>query len=123
MGLVGSGPHCHGLRVDGQPCRAAVVSPSGWCFAHDPSREAERTEARRRGGAASSNVARLRRHLGPSALSPILDRLEEALREVHEGDLQPARGQAMASLARAMVAVLEVSELEERLTALEGRLA
>lgn len=58
----------------------------------------------------------------PSRLGPILDHLETALVEVHDGELSPARASAKASLGRAMVSVLEAGELEERLAALEERL-
>lgn len=117
-----SAAKCRGIRADGEPCGSAVVGSAGWCFVHDPRLSEERTAARKRGGAASSNVARLRRHLGPSRLGSIFDRLETALGQVHAGDLSPASAAAMASLGRAMVAVLEAGELEERIMSLEARL-
>jgi hypothetical protein len=52
----------------------------------------------------------------------VFDRLETALGQVHAGALSPATAHAMAALARAMIATLEVAELEERLEALESRL-
>ncbi len=59
---------------------------------------------------------------------PVFERLEQAMAEAHGGTLTPAQAQALAALARALVAVLEVresSELVERLreikTMLEGR--
>lgn len=75
-----------------------------------------------RRGAASSNGARLRKHIGPSLLGPVFDRLEKAMSEVHSGQLPATRAQAMASLGRAMVAVLEAGMIDQRLTALEARL-
>jgi hypothetical protein len=100
-----------------------VIGESGYCFAHDPALERDRRAARERGGRASANVVRLRRHLGPSALGSVFDRLLDALSEVHDETLSPARGSAMASIARALVAVLEVGELEERIQQLEAKLA
>lgn len=113
---------CRGVRADGDRCRSAVVGASGWCFAHDPDLEAERAAARERGGQASSNVARLRRHFEPSTLGPIFDQLKEALRQVHSGELSPAQASAMASLARAMVVLIEAGQFEERLEELERRI-
>jgi hypothetical protein len=44
----------------------------------------------------------------------------QALREVHAGDLEPAIGNAMATLARAITATRELGVID-RLTALENR--
>ncbi len=120
---IGERRACRGMRADGEECRSVVVARSGWCFTHDPNKADERNEARRRGGAGSSNVARLRRHLGPSQLGSIFTRLEEALEELHTGRLSPNRASAMASVARAMVTVLQAGELEERIQAIEERLS
>lgn len=109
---------CEGRRKDGQPCRAFALA-SGYCFSHDPARQAEREAAHRRGGFNSSKVARLKR-LIPERLLPVYALLEQALGEVHEGRLDPKRANAMASLARAMVSVLTAGEMEERLRRLEG---
>jgi hypothetical protein len=110
---------CVAVRSDGGRCESVIVLESGYCFAHDPDREADRRRARASGGSATSNVAKLRRHLEPSHLGPVFSTLVEALDQVHAGSLSPARGSSMASIARALCAVLEVGELEERLTALE----
>ena len=47
--------------------------------------------------------------------------LEDALGEVHRGELDPRAASAMASLAGALVRAMTAGELEERLRALEGR--
>jgi hypothetical protein len=109
---------CAGVRKDGQPCQAPAVAVSGYCYAHDPSRSGERADTRRRGGHNSSAQARLR-GLVPPRLIAVYDALEEALEQVHAGTLVPAKAQAMASLARAMVGVLQAGEVEERLRDLE----
>jgi len=90
------------------------------CFAHAPALAERRTAARRRGGANSAKVVRLR-SLMPPRLIPVFDRLETALQETHDGALDPRAAQAMASIARALVAVLTAGELEERLRKLEER--
>jgi hypothetical protein len=113
---------CAGIRADGQPCTSTAVGASGYCFAHDPDRAAERDDARRRGGENRSNSARLR-GLVPPRLLATFDALEDAMAEVHDGRLDPRQANAMASLARAMVAVLQAGELEERVRQLEARSA
>ena len=57
----------------------------------------------------------------PARLVPIWGQLETALTEVHDGTLDPRAAAAMAALARALVAVLQAGELEERLRRLEER--
>lgn len=109
---------CAGVRRDGQLCTAPVLSDGAYCFAHDPARAADRDAARHKGGRHSASVVRLRR-LVPPRLIPIFDKLEQALEEVHAGALKPSQAIAMATLARAMVAVLQAGELEERVRRLE----
>lgn len=108
---------CAATRKDGQPCRAQVLE-SGYCFAHDPARKEQRDAARSAGGHNRANIVRLR-GLVPPRLTSVYDSLEAALGEVHSGDLEPGRAQAMASLARAMVHVLTAGEMEERMRKLE----
>jgi Family of unknown function (DUF5763) len=109
---------CKASRKDGSPCAAPALEQDGYCFAHSPRREQERAQARSKGGRNKSNIVRLR-NMAPARLLPIYDRLEEALAQVHDGSLQPAQAQAMAALARALAAILQAGELEERLRALE----
>jgi hypothetical protein len=56
----------------------------------------------------------------PLRLRPTLDLIERAIQEVHEGKLEPRIGTSMASLASALVKVLESGILEERLSKLEA---
>jgi hypothetical protein len=44
---------CKAIRNDGQPCRAAALTESDFCFWHDPSTQVARIEAARRGGRSS----------------------------------------------------------------------
>jgi hypothetical protein len=46
-----------------------------------------------------------------------------ALRQVERGGLEPGPANAMSSLARAIAAVAQAGDLEERLTALEAAAA
>lgn len=117
---------CEASRIgDGSPCGSVIVvdcdCEQTHCFSHCPDREADRRRARARGGAESSNVARIRRVIGRSRLGPVLDVLEAALTEVHDGSLSAPRASAMASIARSIVQLVEVAELEERLVDLERR--
>ncbi len=79
---------------------------------------------RQKGGAGRSNAQRAKKALGESNdLTAVQARLVGALAMVEEGTLEPARAQAMAALARAIVAVAVPGELSERLSAMEQALA
>jgi hypothetical protein len=110
---------CSGHRRDGQPCTAPVLGAGGFCFAHDPAKATARQQARQRGGRNRGALVRLR-VLCPPRLVPVFDHLEQALSEVHAGTLKPGQAIAMAALARAMVAVLQAGELEERVRRVEA---
>jgi len=58
----------------------------------------------------------------PARLQPMVSLLEDALGEVHLGELDPRAASAMASLAGALVRVTPAGELEERLRALDAML-
>ncbi len=113
---------CLGRTEAGDPCNSQPVRPSGWCWFHDPALVAEREVARRRGGVNRSNRARVRKQLGEGALSmaETAGLVSMALRGVLSGRLTPGAGTAVASLARALTVVHEITEVEARLAALEA---
>jgi len=106
---------CTSLRRDGAPC-TAQAGTSGYCIGHDLGAQ----EARRKGGHATSRAERAGKLL-PARLQPVVSLLEDALGEVHRGELDPRAASAMASLAGALVRTITAGELEERLRALEDR--
>ena len=103
---------CVSTRRDGAPC-TAQAGASGYCIGHDPG-------ARRKGGHATSRAERAGKLL-PARLQPMVSLLEDALGEVHRGELNPRAASAMASLAGALVRAITAGELEERLRVLEDR--
>lgn len=113
-----SGLKCSATRKNGQPCTAPALV-DGQCFAHSPSTTEARDAARRKGGANSARAVRLHGLL-PPRLAPVYARLEAALTEVADGEMEPKVGQAVAAIARAMVATLQAGELEERMRRIEG---
>ena len=104
---------CSATKVDGTPCRAWAVL-NGLCVGHQPGAAA----ARSKGGHNSSKTARLEAKL-PARLRPVVELLEKAMHEVHEGKLTPQQGSAIASLAGALIKSLEHGDLEIRLADLE----
>ena len=111
---------CRARNQAGAPCSAAVWQDH-LCRWHHPGLEAERREWSRRGGRGKSNRARARRSLGDEAmtLGEVKGVLCRALRRVEAGQLEPGPANALASLARAITQVTEVSEIEERVAELE----
>ena len=108
---------CSATRRDGLPCRApATIGPH--CIGHAPSLADKRRQGRQRGGHNKARIARLGK-LVPPRLIAVYDHLEEALGQVHKGELSPQQATAMAALAGAMVRVLTSGELEERVRRLE----
>lgn len=108
---------CRATRKDGQRCRATPTG-DGFCLAHSPALADKRRAAYARGGHNKARHVRLAR-LMPPRLVPVFEVLERALAEVHDGDLDPPRAQAMAAVAGALVRVLTSGELEGRLRRLE----
>ncbi len=104
------GPTCPTPTKAGKPCQGRSRE-SGYCFAHDPATKDKREAARVKGGENSSHAARLEKLL-PSHLRSTFDRLEAAMKQVHEGSLDPRRATAMASLAGAMVKIIKAGEEE-----------
>lgn len=107
---------CTAIKKNGQPCTLRAVT-DGLCIAHRP----QATEARRRGGLNSSKQARLNAML-PARLKPILSLLEKAIEETYKGELDTRIAQAMASLSRGMVTVMEAGVFEERIQRLEHKM-
>ena len=105
---------CTSTRRDGAPC-TAQAGTSGYCIGHDPGA----VEARRKGGHATSRAERAGKLL-PARLQPVVSLLENALGEVHRGELDHRQAAAMASLAGALIRAMTAGELEERLRALEA---
>jgi hypothetical protein len=112
---------CKATTVSGAPCSAQPVRPSGYCYWHDPGASADRAEGRRQGGKARSNASRARKRMAAEALTPgeLQGYVAVALKGVMVGSITPGVANAVASLARAVVAVREAVELESRLEELE----
>ncbi len=115
---------CSGVNRDGAACSAQARPGRDHCAWHDPALAADRRAWRQKGGAGRSVTQRAKKALGDAGdLVTVQAKLVGALEKVEDGTLDPARATAMASLARAIVAVAVPGELSERLAAMERALA
>jgi len=114
---------CAATNARGEPCNAYAGAGSEFCFWHDPARAADRARARSKGG-----KARHGRHLATDDgadpvqvqdVSDILALLARALNDVLALENSIQRGRAVGYLCGQALKVLEVSELNGRLEALE----
>jgi hypothetical protein len=112
---------CSGTSKRGAPCRAPAPPGSPFCLAHDPARVTDLAAWRRQGGAARSNQARAKRRLpGPLTPAELQSLMGDTLRKVLAGEVEPGVGNCVANLGRAIVAVREATEHDERIAALEA---
>ena len=97
---------CPALKKSGEPCTANAGS-DGFCIGHSPGA----TEARRKGGFATSRAARAGKLL-PARLRPRAEILEKSITDVYEGKLEPRAASAIASLSSALVRSAGTVDLE-----------
>jgi hypothetical protein len=110
---------CETVRSNGERCRTQALPDRVGCWAHDPGSREKADEARRRGGANRSNVARATRRL-PRDIKDLSRRILEAFDQVAIGELAPDRAHAMARLAAVYVQLHQAGEVETRLEVLEA---
>ena len=109
---------CRATKLNGQPCGSVVVLASGFCFLHDPDRQAEVRAVSAKGGRGKARIARASR-LVPADIRPTLDLLLTVLRETYVGTVDPKVATACAAVASAICRTYQTGVVEERLAALE----
>jgi hypothetical protein len=114
---------CVELRADGLPCGSPPMRDSRYCFWHNPDTTEQATEARQLG------VLRRRRERavagafefeGLGSIDSIRRVVEIATIDALGLENSIARGRLLISAALAAIKLLEVGEMEARLTALEA---
>ena len=111
---------CPATTTTGRPCRGTPL-PTGWCFAHDPALADIRSAGNRRGGVNKATTARLTARMPPT-IAGVVDTLVDTLDDVRAGRIEPARGHAVAALARAIVHAFDQWDTAVRLDAVEAHL-
>ncbi len=116
---------CRATNKNGQRCSATPPFRNGFCLWHDPERAAERSERARKGGKASSNLARARKRFKGSVkdFADLQGVLILAMDDVKTGKLEPGAANAMANLARAIQSLAPVASFDDLMTELRTELA
>jgi hypothetical protein len=113
---------CSSTTKDGTPCGAAPRPGRSFCPWHDPQLVTARQTWRARGGQGKSSRRRATRNLADAALTmpEVAGLLSVALKKVATGTMEPGVGNAMANIARALVATQQAGDVEMRLAELEA---
>jgi hypothetical protein len=110
-----------GKSSTGEPCGAAATG-DGYCFSHSPLMAERKRKAVALGGRNHGTRRRAERYGSPE-LAKMGALLTEAIREVHEGSLAPARLAAMANAVNTLVKLRELAVLELEVADLKAKLA
>jgi hypothetical protein len=114
---------CKARTKSGARCNAAATA-NGYCFTHSEEHQAQRIAARRLGG-------KHRRRVRNDTPYPTCDTktvqglavlLDAVMRETWQLEAGVARSRTLAYLAQVQKGILEVSDIEARVAALEGAL-
>ena len=110
---------CRATKKDGSPCTLPSLGQSGLCWAHDPANAERRRRGQSRGGRSKPNAE----------IRALKTRLQALADMVQDGQMDRADAAVISQIwnvyLRAIsteLKVKEVTELEERLEALESSL-
>ena len=116
------GDRCQATNQTGKPCSAKPRPGRSFCPWHDPALAEQRRRWSVQGGQGKSSRKRATRNLAGQALTlpEVSGLLSVALTRVAAGSMEPSVGNALASLSRALVAIEQAGNLEDRLAELEA---
>ncbi len=93
---------CKGIKKDGTPCQGhGLPQYNGLCIAHGPTPD-QTHQWRSLGGQNSSTAARLDRRT-PERIKSAIDLINDAIVQVAQGEMDPARLNAMSRGAKALL--------------------
>ena len=114
---------CTFAMPDGRLCRASAIRGERFCYMHEPGKAEEAAEGRRLGGLRrrrERTVSTAFELPGVRTIEDIFRLVEIAVFDALCLENSIARNRLLLSAAATATKVLEVGELEERLTALES---
>ena len=114
---------CRATKDDGSPCEAPPLTDGDYCFWHSPEHAAEVAEAGRLGGLRrrrEKTVAAAYDLDGLGTVEHVKRLLEIAVVDTLGLENSIARSRTLAYLAQVALKVVEVGDMQERLSALEA---
>ena len=108
---------CPAVKRDGDVCGVAIVSVSGYCFAHDP----EAAEWRAKGGRASGRKRRASKRLREMGVGNLKADLERALAGLRAGEVSGDDLRAMARATDTIFRMMRWAEEDEMKAEAEPR--
>ena len=109
--------YCRAIKLDGNPCKAWASKTTGLCPLHSENSH----QIHVLGGKSKSRAHQLETRIHPK-LKPMVELLSKSAVQVHAGEITPAQGSAIASIATALIKAVESTELQTRLDELERKL-
>lgn len=111
---------CTHIKPNKEKCRGYAVSGSKYCFAHDPAQASKRKAAQRKGGEAGRVATLPESSLSVRNMSEVLELMELTINDVRAGRLDVKVANAIGYLANVSVKVIQQTDIEARLEALES---
>lgn len=111
---------CTHIKPNKEKCRGYAVSGSKYCFAHDPAQAKKRKAAQRKGGEAGRVATLPESSLSVRNMSEVLELMELTINDVRAGRLDVKVANAIGYLANVSVKVIQQTDIEARLEALES---
>ncbi len=112
--------NCAHIKADKKPCGGYAVTGSRYCFAHDPAQATKRQDAQRKGGEAGRVATLPESSLSVRKMSDVLELMETTINDVRTGRLDVKIANAVGYLANVSVKVIQQTDIEARLEALES---
>ena len=111
---------CAYVHASDRACKGFAVTGSRFCFAHDPAQASKRDDARRRGGEAGKVKPLPESTLAVRTMSDVLELIETTINDVRAGHVDVKVANAVGYLANVSVKVIQQTNIEARLEALES---
>ena len=113
---------CSAKNRDGQRCGAWAVIGEAKCALHlDPARASKMGSKHGRGAALPRKPAAAPME-APKTVGDVRDALANTMAQVHDHKMDTRTANALAYVATSLLRAMELSDLEARLMAIEGRM-
>jgi len=110
---------CRAKNKAGKPCSAPAVGETNRCVMHSGRAAELGSKGGRRRAACSPED--LKEFAAPQSAADLRDLLAQSIIEIRTGRLDPKLANSISYLGSGFLRAIEVSDLESRLAALEGR--